>query len=78
MQRNAHNAIHVLPFNIPLYVLIEQYFQYCKISIPQYLTLHKQVGCMLANCYLSYTGDRSRNRKIFGEITFVFTLTDVQ
>lgn len=74
MQRNAHNAIHVLPFNIPLYVLIEQYFT----VLPQYLTLHKQVGCMLANCYLSYTGDKSRNRKIFDEITFVFTLTDVQ
>lgn len=58
--------------------LLNNTSQYCKISIPQYLTLHKQVGCMLANCYLSYTGDKSRNRKIFGEITFVFTLTDVQ
>lgn len=58
--------------------LLNNTSQYCKISIRQYLTLHKQVGCMLANCYLSYTGDKSRNRKIFGEITFVFTLTDVQ
>lgn len=58
--------------------LLNNTSQFCKILIPQYLTLHKQVGCMLANCYLSYTGDKSRNRKIFGEITFVFTLTDVQ
>lgn len=58
--------------------LLNNTSQYCKISIPQYLTLHKQVGHMLANCYLSYTGDKSRNHKIFGEITFVFTLTDVQ